>query len=196
MATDTTFSDQFFLVPRHYSLLSYLLLLTCPFIAYTKHLSAYLGREMLDTRSFPRLLRATYLGMHRLCDAHFARHGVTADQFVVLAALAEQSDVTQQDLVRRVSSDPSTVRAMLMLLEGRGLVKRERHPGDGRARSVSLTARGRRLFDKLWAASEPIREQLLAGFEPHEIETLLTLLHRVIANVSLPKVRPVTSGKE
>jgi DNA-binding MarR family transcriptional regulator len=150
---------------------------------------------MIDIQPFPRILRAAYLGMHRLSDAHFSRHGVTADQFVVLAALAEQSEVTQQDLVRRVSSDPSTLRAMLVLLEGRGLVKRERHPGDGRARSVSLTPRGRRLFEKLWAASEPIRAQLLAGFEPHEIETLVALLHRVIANVSAPKGRPATSGK-
>jgi DNA-binding MarR family transcriptional regulator len=148
---------------------------------------------MIDTAPFPRILRAAYLGMHRLCDAHFSRHGVTADQFVVLVALAEQGEVTQQDLVRRVSSDPSTLRAMLVLLEGRGLVKRDRHPGDGRARSVSLTARGRRLFEKLWAASEPIRAQLLAGFEAHEVETLVALLHRVIANVSAPKGRTVTS---
>jgi DNA-binding MarR family transcriptional regulator len=150
---------------------------------------------MIDTQPFPRVLRAAYLGMHRLSDAHFARHGVTADQFVVLAALAEQSEVTQQDLVRRVSSDPSTLRAMLVLLEGRGLVKRERHRADGRARSVSLTARGRRLFEKLWAASEPIRAQLLAGLEPYEIETLVTLLQRVIANVAAPKSRPVMNGK-
>jgi DNA-binding MarR family transcriptional regulator len=150
---------------------------------------------MVDPQPFPRILRAAYLGMHRLCDAHFARHGVTADQFVVLAALAEQGEVTQQDLVRRVFSDPSTLRAMLVLLEGRGLVKRERHLADGRARSVSLTARGQRLFEKLWAASEPIRQQLLAGFEPDEIETLVSLLHRVIANVSEPKGRLATSGK-
>jgi DNA-binding MarR family transcriptional regulator len=150
---------------------------------------------MIDPQPLPRVLRAAYLGMHRLCDAHFARHGVTADQFVLLAALAEQGEVTQQDLVRRVSSDPSTVRAMLVLLEGRGLVRRERHPSDGRARSVSLTTRGRRAFDKLWAASEPIRARLLAGLEPHEIETLVALLRRVIANVSAPGGRPATGGK-
>lgn len=149
---------------------------------------------MNETQPFPRVLRSAYLGMHRLSDAHFARHGVTADQFVLLAALAERSEVTQQDLVRRVSSDPSTVRGMLVLLEGRGLVKRERHPSDGRARSVSLTPKGRRVFDKLWAASEPVRAQLLAGFERHEIETLIALLHRVIANVASPRGRPVASG--
>jgi hypothetical protein len=51
------------------------------------------------------------------------------------------------------------------------------------------------LFDKLWKTSEPIRQQLLAGLEPHEIEALVTLLHRVIANVSAPRGRAVSSGK-
>jgi DNA-binding MarR family transcriptional regulator len=150
---------------------------------------------MTEPQFFPRVLRAAYLGMHRLSDAHLSRHGVTADQFVLLVALADQGEATQQDLVRRVSSDPSTVRAMLVLLEGRGLVKRKRNPDDCRARNVSLTARGRRVFDKLWAASKPIRVQFLAGFERHEIETLMTLLQRVITNVSSPRGRPVTSGK-
>ncbi len=35
-----------------------------------------------------------------------------------------------------------TVRAMLLLLQDRGLVARQRHPDDGRARSVALTALG------------------------------------------------------
>jgi len=46
--------------------------------------------------------------------------GITADQFVILACLEEQDEVTQQDLVRRAASDPSTVRAMLVLMEGEG----------------------------------------------------------------------------
>jgi DNA-binding MarR family transcriptional regulator len=80
---------------------------------------------------------------------------------------------------------------MLVLLEGRGLVRRARHPSDGRARSVSLTPKGRRVFDKLWALSEPIRGQLLAGFARHEIATLIALLQRVIANVASPRGRRV-----
>src|SRR5438309_11794375 len=90
-----------------------------------------------------RALRAAYLALHRQTNACFAKDGVTADQFVLLAALADGDAVTQQELVRRVSSDPNTVRAMLLLLEGRALVARQRHPADGRARRVSLTAKGR-----------------------------------------------------
>jgi DNA-binding MarR family transcriptional regulator len=115
---------------------------------------------------------------------------MTADQFVLLSALADAHAVTQQDLVRRVSSDPNTVRAMLLLLEDRGLVVRERHPDDGRARCVRLTEKGRQVFKKLWTKSEPLRARLLAAFQPDEVTALVGLLHRV-AEVLAP---PASNG--
>lgn len=132
----------------------------------------------------PRLLRAAYFAMHRASDSHFTRHGITADQFVLLACLGEQDAVIQQDLVRRAASDPSTVRAMLVLLEERGLVVRERHPVDGRAREVSLTPKGRRLYERLWRTSEPIRIRLLADFSEQEAGQLLAFLRRLIQNAN------------
>lgn len=144
---------------------------------------------MDDRRELPRLLRAAYFGMHRVSDAHFSSHGVTADQFVLLASLAEQDSITQQELARRVSSDPSTVRAMLVLLEGRGLVDRGRHPDDSRARLVTLTARGRRLFERLWKTSEPIRVRMLAGFSANEARLLVGCLRRLIDNLAAAKAR-------
>jgi DNA-binding MarR family transcriptional regulator len=101
---------------------------------------------MTSGREVARALRAAYLALHRQTNDCFATDGVTADQFVVLSALADADSVTQQDLVRRVSSDPSTLRAILVLLEDRSLVARERHPADGRARCVSLTVKGRLVF--------------------------------------------------
>ena len=77
---------------------------------------------------------------------------MTADQFVLLDLLTRESEVTQQTLVVRAYSDPNTVRTMLVLLEGRGLVTRKRHPLDGRARSVSLTARGRKAVERIRSA--------------------------------------------
>ena len=124
-------------------------------------------------------LRAAYLALHRRSDAHLARHGVTADQFVLLATLARGHALTQRELARRMSSDPSTVRAMLVLLERRGLVERATHPTDARARTVALTARGRRAFRQIWATGEPIRAQMLGALRPGEAETLVRLLARV-----------------
>ena len=125
-------------------------------------------------------LRAAYLAMHRRSEARFARHAVTADQFVLLASLARGGHaLTQRELARRMSSDPSTVRAMLVLLERRGLVAREVHPTDARARTVSPTAKGMRMYRKLWTAGAPVRARLLGALEPGAAEVLVNLLARV-----------------
>jgi DNA-binding MarR family transcriptional regulator len=141
---------------------------------------------MTSGREVARALRAAYLALHRQTNDCLAEDGVTADQFVLLAALAEADAVTQQELVRRVRSDPNTVRAMLLLLEGRGLVARERHPADGRARCVTLTGKGRQVFRRLWARSEPLRARLLAAFRPDEVTALVGLLRRVAEVLAPP----------
>ena len=126
-------------------------------------------------------LRTAYLALHRQSDAAFARYGITADQFVLLASLARGHALTQRELARRMSSDPSTVRAMLVLLERRGLVERDAHPTDARARSVVLTAKGVRAYRRLWAAGEPVRERMLGEIGSGEAETLVRLLGRIAA---------------
>ena len=138
----------------------------------------------------PRLLRAAYYALHRDSDAHFSRHGVTADQFVLLACLAEDDGISQKELARRASSDPSTIRSMLVLLEGRGLVTRERHPADSRARVVTLTTKGRRLFERLLKTSARFA-QMLSGFSADEIRHLMSALGRLIENLAHKNTRSV-----
>jgi DNA-binding MarR family transcriptional regulator len=130
-------------------------------------------------RELPMALRAAYLGLHRRTEACLAAEGVTADQFVMLARLAEGRALTQRELARRISSDPSTVRAMLVLLERRGLVRRPVHPGDARARTVALTAAGRRLLERLWILGEPIRSRMAAALSQREAAELVKLLRRL-----------------
>jgi DNA-binding MarR family transcriptional regulator len=134
-------------------------------------------------------LRAAYLALHRRSETRFAPHGVTADQFVLLATLARGHALTQRELARRMSSDPSTVRAMLVLLEQRGLVERDTHPTDARARTVALTAAGKRTFRQLWAAGEPIRAQMLRTLQPGEAETLVRLLTGVTEALNAESVQ-------
>ncbi len=142
-------------------------------------------------------LRAAYLAMHRRTDAIFTRSGVTADQFVVLASLADGDALTQRDLVSRTSSDPNTLRAMLVLLERRQLIERRPHPTDGRARTVSLTRKGRRVFQELWRKSEALRQRLVAALPAGDAELLIGQLRRIVtamaterAGSSEPRHRP------
>jgi DNA-binding MarR family transcriptional regulator len=124
-------------------------------------------------------LRGAYLTFHRLANAHFEQFGVTADQFVVLTLLAEEDGLTQRDVVERAFSDPNTIGEMLTRLEKKKLIRRERHPHDGRARCVYLAPRGRNLQKQLWESWEGYLEEIDNAFGPEELEVLKGLLGRM-----------------
>ena len=132
----------------------------------------------------PMALRAAYLALHRRSEAQFAKCGVTADQFVLLATLARGDSLTQRELARRMPSDPSTVRAMLVILEKQGLVRRDSHPSDSRARTAALTAAGKRKFQQAFAAGETIRERMIEAFQPGDSSLLVKLLNQVAESLN------------
>ncbi len=134
---------------------------------------------MTTQSELPLALRTAYMALHRRSDAVFGEQGVTADQFVLLATLSRGQALTQRELARRMPSDPSTVRAMLVLLEQRGLVQRDVHPTDSRARTVALSIEGKKKFRQLWTAGEPVRAQMVETLQPDEVETLVKLLMKV-----------------
>ncbi len=124
-------------------------------------------------------LRAAYWTMHRQTMAALSRHGVTADQLVILSLLMEQDGLKQRELVHRASSDPNTIRAMLVLLEKNGFVERRSHPTDGRARSVLITPQGRKAHRQLMAAIRPIQNQILDCFSADEAGAMIVYLERI-----------------
>ncbi|MFO1066513.1 MAG: MarR family transcriptional regulator [Pirellulales bacterium] len=147
---------------------------------------------MTEGAELPMALRAAYMGLHRRTDARFAMFGVTADQFVLLATLERTGAITQRELARRMPSDPSTVRAMLVLLEKQGLVERETHPTDARALHVKLTTAGRRKFRQLWKAGEQIRQDMMSAIPAGEREIVIKNLERLGALAALDNL-PVKS---
>ncbi len=132
----------------------------------------------------PLELRAAYLALHRSSDMQFAKFGVTADQFVLLATLARGHALTQRELAARMPSDPSTVRAMLVLLEERGLVSRDAHPTDARARTAALTKVGLSKYRQLWKAGQAIRNQMVRSLSAEETQSLVKLLRRVTESLA------------
>jgi DNA-binding MarR family transcriptional regulator len=134
-------------------------------------------------------LRGAYLAVHRQADGEFARYGITGDQFPILAVLSDGSLLPQAELCRRTFSDPNTISAMLALMETRGLIRRMRDGKDGRARSVVLKPKGKRIFEKVWANREGTRKRMEALFTGDEINFLVQLLKRINQEIALPQRR-------
>ena len=124
-------------------------------------------------------LRAAYLSMHRLSDASIMKYGVTGNQFIILKLLTQEDGIIQQELCRRACSDPNTIRAMLVLLEKRGFVKRTQCKKDGRKRIVTITDKGRNIFGTLWEETKTIRNRFLSALSVEEIEVLISQLKRI-----------------
>ena len=151
---------------------------------------------MTPKDELPLVLRTAYLTLHRRSDAVFAEYGITADQFVLLATLARSQAMTQRELAVRMPSDPSTVRAMLVLLEKQGLVMREAHPTDARARSVGLTKAGIRTFQQAFDAGQEVRNQMVESLSASETRSLLSLLQRMTESLSERAAHMVAAANE
>lgn len=69
--------------------------------------------------------------------------GLTQRQYAVLAAVAAHEGLTQTDLVRATGIDRSTLADMIARMTEKGQLGRERSALDARAKTVSLTEKGR-----------------------------------------------------
>jgi DNA-binding MarR family transcriptional regulator len=74
------------------------------------------------------------------------KHGLTHSQFVLLASIhwltLSNQDVTQILLSSHTKIDPMTTSTVLRTLQTKGMVKRQEHQTDTRAKTVSLTEKG------------------------------------------------------
>jgi DNA-binding MarR family transcriptional regulator len=133
------------------------------------------------SNSTPLLLRGAYLSLHRHAHARYSEAAaITADQFVFMSLLEEESGLTQKELGRRAYSDANTTTNMLKLLEKRGLVERKTDQRDRRAILVYLTPQGRKV-QKLVAtghtALDPrLRELMNAEKNPVVVQWLRDVL--------------------
>ena len=140
---------------------------------------------MLAGHEFGMLLRNAYLSFHRRANARMLKLGITADQFVALSVLSREEGITQITLVERTASDPNTVTAILSLLERRGLVRREAHSQDRRARCVFLTLEGRRIQRRAAKVAEPLLNALCGCVEKtarEQVELSLRQIHAVFSS--------------
>ena len=108
-----------------------------------------------------------------------APHGITPQQFALLAFLWKQDYLSQTELTEKTEIDRTTLSGLIDRLEKQGLVARQPHPSDRRAFQVALTETGRQLEAVLTPLALNLRRQISAGLAPGEYEQLCRLLSRL-----------------
>ncbi|GAA0448040.1 MarR family winged helix-turn-helix transcriptional regulator [Streptomyces olivaceiscleroticus] len=101
--------------------------------------------------------------------------GITATQVVALRELTEP--ITARELANRMVCEPSNVTFVLDRLERQGLLRREPHPSDRRAKRIVLTPEGLRYRDEvLQRLSEHSPLTSLTDFQQDALRNLLRTL--------------------
>ena len=127
-----------------------------------------------------------FLALHRTVTGERSHrlereHRLTLVHYGVLITLVTVPDrrLRMTDLAERVLLSPSGMTRAVAWLADRGLVERERDPGDGRSFIVSLTPDGlRRLREAQVTHHACVRELLLDAAGPGELGRLAAFFER------------------
>jgi DNA-binding MarR family transcriptional regulator len=98
---------------------------------------------------------------------------LTLPETSALSRLDRGGPATSSELARAERISPQSMGTTLAELERRGMVARERDPGDGRRVVLSITEAGRRIvYDRRGKRTALIARALNGGFTPAELEQL------------------------
>jgi len=100
-------------------------------------------------------------------------YDVSPGQSHALERLAAHGPMTLNEFAASLFLEKSSASRLVDGLQRKGYVKREVHPDNGRALQVSLTARGRVLFEKIERDLIQERRQVLTGLGPEERRVLI-----------------------
>lgn len=135
----------------------------------------------IDDLLLYRLSRLLSLGgspVIRLCEGRF---GITRSEWRVIASLHDRGRMASSALALHIQLDRARTSRRITSLVAKGLLNREPVPGDQRRAMVSLTEKGKHLYEGLFPKVVDLHAQLVSALTDDELAGLdkaLSLLHQ------------------
>jgi len=140
--------------------------------------------DLDPVRSLGFQVRRCHRAFDRVLSGHLAPSGVTSGFWYFLRALWQEDGATQKRLAQLNNVTEPTAVAVLAAMERLDLIRRERNPDDRRKLNVRLTPRGRDMKAELMPTAHRINEIAGQGISPAELDTCLSVLARMSANLT------------
>src|SRR5213594_1716349 len=125
------------------------------------------------------VLMKAHRTLERLATRSIELSEVGLSDFAVMEMLLHKGPQPVNEIGRRVELTSGAITTAVDRLESRGLVTREAHPSDRRARIVRLTAAGEKQAARIFAAHKVAMDLAAAGLSKTERATLIELLKRL-----------------
>jgi MarR family 2-MHQ and catechol resistance regulon transcriptional repressor len=130
--------------------------------------------------------------LQRLATRSIESSEVGLSDFAVMEMLLHKGPQPVNEIGRRIELTSGAITTAVDRLESRGLVTREAHENDRRARIVRLTARGKEHAVKVFAAHKTAMDLAASRLSKTERATLIQLLKKLgtsAADAAAPKER-------
>jgi DNA-binding MarR family transcriptional regulator len=131
-----------------------------------------------------RLSYSANLVSEAIAQQYSVIFNLTIPEWRVVAHVAEQSGITQQEIGLRTRMDKVSVSRATIALVARGLLSRNKNPADRRSRLLSLTAAGRRLYAAIAPKALELERAVFGQFSAVELEAFRSFLQRIDAAAS------------
>jgi MarR family transcriptional regulator, transcriptional regulator for hemolysin len=122
--------------------------------------------------------------MRTYADQMARAHGMTRAQWVILARLERQPDLSQNELAALAEVTPMTIARLIDRLEALGLVKRCMDPKDRRIWRLRLTAAAAPLLGEIKEMRAKLHAVMTKGIDPAVLDTMGVGLRQMKENVS------------
>ncbi len=129
----------------------------------------------------------------RLLASYREAFGLNISEWRVITHVAGTERLSIREIYGAVNLDKPTVSRSVKRLVAEGLVERETHRKDGRLVQISLTPRGREVFEEVSAIVQKIESEILSALSDKERERLATIfakLHAALDRDPLAPPRP------
>jgi DNA-binding MarR family transcriptional regulator len=134
--------------------------------------------------------------MSQLAERHFASEQVSFTQWMVIATLGRYERLTATALSEETCHDMGALTRIVDDLEEEGLVRRERTERDRRVVEIALTSQGRRYLQTGKRLVVELLNSLVEPFSRQELETLITLLQRLMARLQAAEMTTLTTQSQ
>lgn len=121
------------------------------------------GAERLHRLTKELIRRYQFRDWNQICC-----YGISISQSHILDTLAEEGDLTMQQLARRMFKSVSTMTRVVAQLVRRGYVKRRQDPEDRRIVHVSVTPQGKAIVAAVHRDLIETQKAILQSIPPHQ----------------------------
>lgn len=107
---------------------------------------------------------------------------ITIDQWLIIKALLENPEITQNEIGNLVFKDNASVTRIIELLVKSGFITRKVHPTDRRKTNLSVTKSGKDIIEKVQNLVKNNRSVALQNVSRQELKIMNTTLLKIAEN--------------